>query len=447
MPNFLHLKPADIETREKRAQFKVCVVGCGQMGARHAVSFAEAGFRVACTDADQSLLKKFTKGGTGVTEQEVRAYARSGTLDATDDLKGAVAKSDIIVLSSSVKVDEKGNLDSSEIKSNCRQVGAGLQRGALVIFSGQAGFGFTEGVIEETLESASGFKSGVDFGLAYSQSQARETESTEIVSSQELIVAAGDKASLDAASLILSTTTKSIVKQIVNIKVAELATLFASASRNVATALANEFAIFCEKAGVDVFEVLRLLDSVLGETRYSPTVGGDGTKREMQFLLENAENFEVKLRLSKLAVQVNEDVVRHVVNLTQSALRDCGKTLRRARIAVFGADRAGESAEPFVKMLSAKGARINIYNPRGSRNDDSNSQIVPKRSLTDAVENCDCLVFLAAEEQFRRLNLKSLRSVMRSPAAVVDLVGWFERERVESEGFLYRGLGRGVERK
>ncbi len=75
MPNFLHLKPADIETREKRAQFKVCVVGCGQIGARHAVSFAEAGFRVACTDADQSLLKKFTKGGTGVTEQEVRAYA------------------------------------------------------------------------------------------------------------------------------------------------------------------------------------------------------------------------------------------------------------------------------------------------------------------------------------------------------------------------------------
>jgi UDP-N-acetyl-D-mannosaminuronic acid dehydrogenase len=290
------------------------------------------------------------------------------------------------------------------------------------------------------LESASGFKSGVDFGMAYSQSQARETESTEVVSTQELMVAADDKASLDAASLILSTTTKSIVKQIVNIKVAELATLFAYASRNVAIALASEFAIFCEKAGVDVFEVLRLLDSALGETRYSPTVGGDCTKREMQFFLENAENLDVKLRLPKLAVQVNEDVVRHAVNLTQSALRDCGKTLRRARIAVFGAAEAGESADPFVKILSAKGARINIYNPRGSRNDDSNSQIVPKRSLTDAVENCDCLVFLAAEEQFRRLNLKSLRSVMRAPAAVVDLVGWFERERVESEGFLYRGL-------
>ncbi len=96
-------------------------------------------------------------------------------------------------------------------------------------------------------------------------------------------------------------------------------------------------------------------------------------------------------------------------------------------------------------MLIAKGARINLYNPRGAREEEPNLLAVPKRSVGEAVENCDCIVFLAIEEQFRRLNFKSLRSVMKTPASVVDLAGLFEREQVENEGFLYRGLGRGVE--
>jgi hypothetical protein len=51
------------------------------------------------------------------------------------------------------------------------------------------------------------------------------------------------------------------------------------------------------------------------------------------------------------------------------------------------------------------------------------------------------------EDQFKRLNLKSLRSLMKTQASIVDLAGLFEPELVESEGFIYRGLGRGVEKK
>jgi UDP-glucose 6-dehydrogenase len=98
-------------------------------------------------------------------------------------------------------------------------------------------------------------------------------------------------------------------------------------------------------------------------------------------------------------------------------------------------------------MLIAKGARINIYSPRGAKGKESTPLVVPKRSLVEAVESCDCIVFLTFEEQFKRLSLKSLRSVTKLPAAVVDLAGLFERERVESEGFLYSGLGKGVERR
>jgi UDP-N-acetyl-D-mannosaminuronic acid dehydrogenase len=451
LPDVLHLKPEEIDTPEKRAQFTVCVVGCGQTGAFYALAFAEAGFRVACADADQSLLKKFVRGKPAISEQEMESklknHVRSGRLSTTDDLTGAVTQSAVVLLTGGARVDEKERLDFSEVESSCKQVGAGLQRGALVVFVGLAGFGFTEGVVKETLEGVSGLKSGADFGLAYVQEESRAVEPSADMSRNSMwMVAANDKASLDAASLILPVATRGSVTQIMNVKVAELAVLFASARKNVSAALLNEFAVFCEKAGVDVFEVLKFMNHGLHQHGYCPIISDDARKHATGLLLESAENLDVKLRLPKLAVQVNDDIVRHAVNLVQGVLRDCGKTLRRARIAVLGETTRGAS-EMFVKLLLRKGARINAYSSRGVKDEGSTSLIASKRSLVEAVESCDCIVILTAEEQFRRLNLKSLRSLMKTPAAVVDLVSAFEREKVESEGFLYRGLGRGVERK
>jgi nucleotide sugar dehydrogenase len=441
LPDILQLKPTDIDTAEKRAHFKVCVVGCGKLGALYAALFAAAGFSVFCTDPDQSLLKKLTKRGFVLSEEEIRSFVRTGILSTTGDVKSAVAQSDIILLTSGAKVDEKSNLEFLEAENNCKQIGAGLQRGALVVFAGLAGFGFTEDVIKEKLEEVSGLTTGTDFGLAYVYGSIGDANNK-----SELTVAANDQASLNGASLILSTTTKSNVRQISGIKIGELATLFAASLRNVSTAFMNEFAVFCEKAGLDVFEVLNFLKGCLGEADNSPTISNDG-ELETRLLLESAENLEVNFRLNRLAIQVKRDTVRHAVNLTQGVLRDCGKTLRRARIAVLGGAAQGSSAEAFVEMLIAKGARINIYFPRSGKYEEPTTMVVPKRSVVEAVENCDCIVFLAAEEQFRRLSLKSLRSIMKSPACVVDIVGLFEREKVENEGFLYRGLGRGVERK
>jgi UDP-N-acetyl-D-mannosaminuronic acid dehydrogenase len=264
---------------------------------------------------------------------------------------------------------------------------------------------------------------------------------------QELMLAANDKFSLDVASIILSTITKKAIRQVMNFKIAELVTLFEFARRNVSTALANEFAMFCENAGIDIFEVVKFMSVGLRESDYAPTIKGNGEKLGTGLLLESAENLEAKLRIPELAMQINDDMVRHAVSLTQNVLRDCGKTLRRGRIAVLGAKGQETSGEAYVKMLESKGARINVYDPHTAKDEESNVLVVSKRSLIDAVENCDCIVFLTAEDQFRRLNLKSLRSLMKTPSGIVDLVGLFEPERVKSEGFLYRGLGRGVERQ
>jgi UDP-N-acetyl-D-mannosaminuronic acid dehydrogenase len=448
MLDVLNLKAQEIDSVEKRGKFNVCIVGCGQTGVLYVVAFAEAGFKVICTDADQSLLKRLARGRTSFSEHELeiklRRYVRAGSLNTTSDLKSAVAQSGIIVLTNSVEIDEKKNSNFSVVKNNCKQVGSAMQRGALVINAGMMGLGFTEAVVKETLENTSGFKVGSDFGLAYVNSLMTEQERlTELVGNLEFTVGADDKASLDAASLVLSTITKKNARQATSIKVAELATLFTYAKRNVAMALANELAMLCESARIDYYEILKVMDSGLQEFEFAPTISvGEGNETGMSLLLDATENLGVKLRLPELALKINEGMVRHAVNLTQKTLRDCGKTLKRARIAILGASGTGTSGEAFVKMLEAKGSRINVYDSTAGKSEGSDLRRVLKRSLVEAVESCDCVVILTAEKQFKRLNLKSLRSVMRTPV-IVDLAAVFEPQMVESKGFIYRGLGRG----
>jgi nucleotide sugar dehydrogenase len=449
MPAVLHSKTEEIDTNEKRGKYTVSVIGCGQKGVLYAIAFADAGFKVICTDADQSLVKCLAKGKTLVPDREIesklKSLVRSGQLSVTSELKKAVSQSDIIIMTLTAKIDDKKHPNYSEVESACKQVGAALRQGSLCIYGGTAGLGFTEGVIKETLENTSGLKVGEDFGLVYNPIQLCGGQAFVSVANQELTVAALDAASLDAASKVLGTITRKKIKQSLDVKTAEAALLFTVATQDANIALANELAVFCESAGIDYFETLKLMDTLA--TRFFPTVAAEeGDRNEAYLLLESVENLNAKLTLSTLARKINEDMVRHAVNLTKDTLRSCGKTLRRARVAVLGTTKPETATNIFVKMLEAKGAKARIYDPLISKNELFDARVL-RRTLNETVEGTDCIVILTEHDQFKRLNLMKLQAVMKMPAAIVDLTGVMEPQKVENKGFTYRGLGRGVGKK
>jgi len=452
MPDFLHLQLQDVENFEKRRKYTICVIGCGLQGVQYAITFIQAGFKVFCVDANQSLIKRLSKGKVAFSERgldsKLKRYLRAGILNFTSDLKGVAAQSDVIILATNFKFDEKKTSDFSEVESFCKQIGSVMQREVLIIYGGMTNFGFTEGVIKEKLENTSGLKAGLSFGLAYIHCQAIEKESqTEKGNDCEWIVAADDKTSLDAASLLFSIITKKAIKQMISLKVAEMATLFTFARREVIVALTNELAVLCEKTGVDYFETLQFMMPQLPPSYSMPTIEEGDKKNEIYSLLESAENLGVKLRIPELARRINESMVKHGIRLTQDALRSCGKTLRRSRIAVLGATEPETSGETFVKMLEAKGARINLYGPFSGKSDDTEMKPTSKKTINEAVENSDCIIILSSEDHFKSLNLKNLHLLMKTQAAIVDLVGLFEPGMVENEGFIYRGIGRRIVKK
>ena len=207
MPPVLNLKPEEVDTNEKRSKYTVSVIGCGNKGIAYGNAFADAGFRVICTDADPSVIKKVSKGKTDnsqlQSEAKLKSYITSGQISVSSERKKAVSQSDIVLIAIGPKVDEQKKTDYSQIVSACKQVGSGLQRGALVIYCGVAGIGLMDGALKETLENTSGLKVGPDFGLAYSPILKAEAS----VGDAELNVAATEQTSLSAALTILKPIT------------------------------------------------------------------------------------------------------------------------------------------------------------------------------------------------------------------------------------------------
>jgi len=443
MPTVLNLKPEDIDTNEKRSKYTISVIGCGQNGILLATAFAEAGFKVICIESNLSVIKKVTRGKSSFTGPEIegklKGLINSGKLNITSELKKAVTQSDIIIITIAAKIDDKKKIDYSDAITACKQVASALRTGALVIYCNTAAFGFNEGIMKETFENTSGFKVGQDFGLAYVPIQASDAKYASQIANLELKVAAVGKTSLDAVSSILNKISKN-VKQVNDIKTAEIATLFVVARKDASIALANELAVFCENANLDYFEVLKLLN--INDQSFWPATVEEENKNEAYLLLESAENLNTKLRIPALSRQINEDMVKHAVNLTQDALRSCNKTLRRARVAILGT--VNPPTGIFVKMLEVKGAKVSLYDPL-SRRESVDLGLVKSSNLNETVEGADCIVVLTREEQFKNLNLKKLKALTKTPAVIVDLAGAFEPKKVETEGFIYRGLGRGIE--
>jgi nucleotide sugar dehydrogenase len=313
------------------------------------------------------------------------------------------------------------------------------------------GIGVIGGVINEALENSSGFKVGTDFGLAYAPFHTSQAQDLRTAAKAHRIVASTDRNSLAASSAVLESITKGELSKTTDMKIAETAALFEVQQQDVSIALTNELAFLCEKLGVDYLEVSEFLKVNTESLLPSPALSNGDVQDEPYLLLSDAENMNFKLRIPATAREVNEQMARHVVNLVKDALRSCGKTMRRAKVSLLGISQSPnvkshpkKLVKEVAQLLTARGARLNLYDPYFSENEFADLQLRCRKNLTEAVEGADCIMVLTKHDQFKRMSLNRLKMLMKMPAAIVDFEGILEPDKAEKEGFIYRGLGRGV---
>jgi nucleotide sugar dehydrogenase len=443
----------DLDSPEKRGKYTFCVVGCGRIGLSAACLFADAGFRIICTDFNQQVINLLKKGKAPFSEPElsrlVKKHVRTGRLTLTTDNKKAVAESDIIMIALQTVVDDKKKPDYSSVEKACKEVGVGLRVGSLVIFAGTTEPSITEILIQGALENASGLKAGVDFCLVHSPIYATPGRIINDLTTHTWVVGAINELSFKVANFVLNTFVKGGTVRVRDVKTSEALKLFENVQSHVNLALANDFALLCEKIGIDYFEVQKVTSMHFHCNLLLPNIAGGCVSDEQYFLLEEAENAGTKLRLSELAIRINDEMLEHLVQLVKDVLKKSGKTFRRARIVLFGLSCLANVKDPsitktkeLVNLLTRKGASVRLFDPLYSYAELHELGFSVERTLTKTVEGADCLVFLIGHNGFKRLNLRKIKFLMRN-AAVVDVDNVISPEKAKKEGFIYRGLGRG----
>ena len=435
----------------------VSVIECNRNGLLHACLLVEAGFKVICVDSDRAVVERLSKGRIQFLKQEIEPIIRknleNGRLQASCNIEDAVSQSSVVLVTTPAITSERGavTVDYSSIEKTLKKLGSYLQKNTLTIITSMVGIGVTENLLKEVLESSSGFRVGVDCFLAYSPVPFSEKQTMNSLAKCRRVVAAYDKTSLEKALKIIGAVTKGETIATLNLKAAEAAVLFEAVYRSVGFAFANELALLCERTGVDYLTVKSI--SPLTEAFYQPALDNFGEKA-LLMLLDEAENHNIKLKIPQAAVRSSREIIKHGVSLVQEALKNCGKTLRRAKIAILGVSQTQNMTDnpkallkTFAKILERRGAKLSLHDPYMHRKTMDIEAQPLEESLIKTVEGADCIVIFTGHDQFKRLDLEKIKFLAKMPAAIVDFEGILDPFKVESEGFIYRGLGRGVWRK
>ena len=89
-----------------------------------------------------------------------------------------------------------------------------------------------------------------------------------------------------------------------------------------------------------------------------------------------------------------------------------------------------------IKALEVVGALPVIHDPYVK---ESNG-LKPLDDLEKALSDSDCLVLVTAHDEYKNLDLSTVKRLMRTPV-IVDGRNVFDKGDCISKGFIYRGVG------
>jgi nucleotide sugar dehydrogenase len=447
--------PNDIPARMAAGSVTVEVVGLGWMGLPLACLFAQTGARVIGADRNSSIVKSINSGESPINEdglpELLRKVVRSGKLTATTDTADAASKSDVIVIMVPTLIDRHKKPDYQHVEEACVEIGKGVRPGSLVVFQSTCGPGITDRVVKATIEKHAGLKAGQDYGIAYSPIRAMGGQGLTDMRKYARVVGGIDKTSLDATVAVLSCIVDGKLIKTRDIPTAEASKLFETIYRDVNIALANEFALFCEEAGIDYYEAAKAANSQPYSHLLSPGVGVGGHCLPVYPYLLAAETEKSKLKIPMDSRLTNDQMPRHVLRMAAEGLRTCGKSTKRSRFTVLGITYRPNVRETrfspsidLIGLVRKRGGRVCVYDPLYTPDELKQMGFHAEPTLPGALEKADCAILAVGHNDFRRIKPVDLAANMSKNSVVVDCTGTLEPEEIEKVGLIYRGIGRGL---
>ncbi len=160
---------------------KISIFGLGYVGAVSAGCIAQDGHEVIGVDPYQPKIDLINQGQTPVIEKEIGEImskaVKDGLLRATADVKDAVMNSEISLICVGTPSNLNGSLDLKYVRNVCEEIGEVLKEKSefhVVVARSTMLPGTMKNVVIPILESSSGKKAGIDFGVCNNPEFLRE---------------------------------------------------------------------------------------------------------------------------------------------------------------------------------------------------------------------------------------------------------------------------------
>jgi nucleotide sugar dehydrogenase len=423
---------------------RIAVVGLGHIGLPLAVQYASRGHDVVGCDIAQRIVSA-VESGTSPHDDEpalverVPQLVEAGRLRATADTAAGVGDAEVVVVIVPLVVDAEREIDFGPIDSATRDIARGLQAGALVVYETTLPVGTTRDRFGPMLEEGSGLSLDSNFNLAFSPERVLVGRVLLDLSRYPKIVGGTSPESTRRAvefyRSVLEEGTE--VWPVASAEAAEMTKLAETTYRDVNIALANEYARYAARRGIDVTEVIAAANSQPYSHIHQPGVGVGGHCIPVypHFLF----NTDPQLRLPPLAREINEEMSRFAVDVIEERVGSLdGQPVVMLGIAYRGDVRedAFSSAYRLRDELLAAGARVHAHDPYFS-DDDLRRRGFEPYSL-ERPDPVKVAILQAGHAEYTRLDPAALPEL----ALFVDGRNALEPDRFAAAGIPYVGIGR-----
>ena len=411
----------ELEKRIDAREARIGVIGLGYVGLPLAVEFARAGFPVTGFDLDLKKIETVRAGGSyleDVPAAEVARPVAEGRLEATADF-ARLAACDVINVCVPTPLTKTRDPDVSHLTRALDEIRRRIRSGQLVILGSTTYPGTSHELFVPMLEQT-GLKVGVDFALAFAPE--RIDPGNRSFRLRQVPKVVGGETPL--CGVLAAKTFESVFDRVVTVsstQAAEMVKLLENTFRAINIGLVNEVALMCDRLGLDVWEVIDAASTKpYGFMRFlpGPGLGGHCIPIDPSYLAWKMKSLNFQARFIELAVEINAQMPRHVVDRIGDLLNQDRLAVNGARIVILGvaykpdvADVRESPAIEVIRLLAEKGADV-AYCDHHVPQLEVEGAVYKASDLSDALlESADLVVIVTAHSDvdYRRVAEKTER--------------------------------------
>lgn len=358
---------------------RIAVIALGKIGLPLAVQFATKGHDVVGVDVNARTVELVNAGvepfpGEGGLAGLLADVVASGNLRATTEYADAVPSADAVVVVVPLFVDLDARPDWGWMDAATKSLAATLTPGTLVSYETTLPVGTTRTRWKPLIESTSGLVEGVDFDIVFSPERVLSGRIFEDLRKYPKLIgglsAAGAEKAAEFYREVLDFDERTDLPRpngvwdLGSAEAAEFAKLAETTYRDVNIGLANQFARFAERAGIDVYQVIDASNSQPYSHIHRPgiAVGGHCIPVYPRLYLWN----DPDATIVKAAREANSAMPAHAVSMLEGAYG----SIAGARVVVLGAAYRGGVKEtafsgvfPTVEALRTRHAVPLVHDP------------------------------------------------------------------------------------